>query len=263
MNALALPPRETATQETARKPWRALGVALALHASLAAALFVRAHAPVADVDDGAPAIEIDMVIAAPEVEPSQAPVGEAADASSAAPDSAARAKDETAERAPVERLADAPDAAPATPEPKHAPDKPRAETAPPSIAAAASEAAAPATIEAAPAGPVAKAPAIGLAESEARVRVRWQRTLVAHLDRHKRYPPRAVRSNAEVDVRFTIDRAGRILSSTVARSSGSAAFDEAALDMMRRSDLVPAPPPRVADEGLTFTVPVVFRTVRR
>ena len=33
----------------------------------------------------------------------------------------------------------------------------------------------------------------------------------------------------------------------------------AALAMLQRSDPVPAPPPLVADEGLSFSVPVVFR----
>jgi periplasmic protein TonB len=29
--------------------------------------------------------------------------------------------------------------------------------------------------------------------------------------------------------------------------------------MVRRSDPVPAPPPLVADEGLNFTLPVIFK----
>jgi outer membrane biosynthesis protein TonB len=36
-------------------------------------------------------------------------------------------------------------------------------------------------------------------------------------------------------------------------------FDEAALAMIHRSDPVPPPPPLVADEGLSFTLPVIFR----
>ena len=31
------------------------------------------------------------------------------------------------------------------------------------------------------------------------------------------------------------------------------------MQMMRRSDPVPPPPPVVADEGLSFTLPVIFR----
>jgi hypothetical protein len=29
--------------------------------------------------------------------------------------------------------------------------------------------------------------------------------------------------------------------------------------MVRRSDPLPAPPPLIADDGLSFTVPVIFR----
>jgi periplasmic protein TonB len=47
------------------------------------------------------------------------------------------------------------------------------------------------------------------------------------------------------------------------QGSGDASFDEAGLAMMRRADPVPPPPPRVADEGLTFTMPVIFRVKGR
>ena len=33
--------------------------------------------------------------------------------------------------------------------------------------------------------------------------------------------------------------------------------------MMKRADPVPAPPPVLADEGLSFDVPVIFRADRR
>jgi protein TonB len=50
-----------------------------------------------------------------------------------------------------------------------------------------------------------------------------------------------------------------VLSTSIVKGSGDAAFDEAALAMVRRSDPVPQPPPLVADEGLTFTLPVIFK----
>jgi TonB family protein len=50
-----------------------------------------------------------------------------------------------------------------------------------------------------------------------------------------------------------------VLSTTIEKSSGDTAFDEAALAMVKRSDPVPAPPPLIADEGLSFTLPVIFR----
>ena len=60
-------------------------------------------------------------------------------------------------------------------------------------------------------------------------------------------------------VSFALDRMGHVLSTSIVKGSGDTAFDEAALAMIRRSDPVPLPPPVVADEGLNFTLPVIFR----
>jgi len=92
-----------------------------------------------------------------------------------------------------------------------------------------------------------------------RQRAEWQKQLVGHLDRHKKYPSERSQKAAEISVRFTLDRLGHVLSVDIEKGSGDAAFDEAALAMVRRSDPVPVPPPLVADEGLSFTVPVIFR----
>ncbi len=62
---------------------------------------------------------------------------------------------------------------------------------------------------------------------------------------------------------FQLDRTGHVLATRIVRGSGDASFDEAALAMIRRSDPVPAPPPLIADEGLTFTLPVIFRVKGR
>jgi TonB family protein len=90
----------------------------------------------------------------------------------------------------------------------------------------------------------------------------WQRQLLIHLERHKRYPNSRAGKGAHVVVGFELDRRGRVSKATIVKGSGDAAFDQAALEMMKRADPVPAPPPLVADEGLTFNVPVAFR-IRR
>ena len=113
--------------------------------------------------------------------------------------------------------------------------------------------------EAIPEGPKSVAPAQGSGESAQRMRVTWQKELIAHLDRHKRYPAERSQKTAEILVSFVLDRLGHVLSTSIVKGSGDAAFDEAALAMVRRSDPVPMPPPLVADEGLNFTLPVVFR----
>ena len=123
----------------------------------------------------------------------------------------------------------------------------------------AAEATATPSSEAIPEGPRSIAPAIGTGETARRVRATWQKELVAHLDKHKRYPSERQQKAAEIYIRFTLDRLGHVLSTAIEKSSGDTAFDEAALAMVRRSDPVPQPPPLVADEGLSFTLPVIFR----
>jgi protein TonB len=87
--------------------------------------------------------------------------------------------------------------------------------------------------------------------------------LVAHLDKHKRYPAERQQKTAEIVVSFAIDRLGHVLSTSIVKGSGDTAFDEAALAMVRRSDPLPPPPPLIADDGLSFTLPVIFRVKGR
>jgi TonB family protein len=91
------------------------------------------------------------------------------------------------------------------------------------------------------------------------VRATWQRELIAHFDKHKRYPAERALKSAEILVSFALDRMGHVLSMSVVKGSGDPAFDQAALAMIKRSDPVPQPPPLIADEGLNFTLPVIFR----
>jgi protein TonB len=123
----------------------------------------------------------------------------------------------------------------------------------------ASEATAPPTVEDQPEATKSVAPVQGTGKSAQRIRATWQKQLVAHIDRHKRYPAGGARRSVTITLQFTLDRLGHVLAVDVAKGSGDAAFDAAAIAMMRRSDPVPAPPPLVADEGLSFTMPIIFR----
>jgi TonB family protein len=96
-------------------------------------------------------------------------------------------------------------------------------------------------------------------EKARRERTTWQKELMAHLDKHKRYPSERVAKGAEIVVGFELDRMGHVLSASIVKGSGDPAFDAAALSMIHRSDPVPRPPPLVADEGLNFTLPVIFK----
>ena len=91
-----------------------------------------------------------------------------------------------------------------------------------------------------------------------REKLTWEKELAAHLDKFKRYPADRVMQSAQVVVSFVLDRIGHVQAMHIVKGSGDTSFDEAALAMLQRSDPVPPPPPLVADEGLSFTLPVIF-----
>ena len=126
----------------------------------------------------------------------------------------------------------------------------------PSVAA---EATASPTLQEAPEATQSIAPSPGTGESARREQATWQKELAAHFNKFKRYPDDRKTPHAEVVVSFELDRLGHVVSKHIVKGSGDAAFDAAALDMLKRADPVPAPPPLVADEGLTFSLPVVFQ----
>lgn len=90
----------------------------------------------------------------------------------------------------------------------------------------------------------------------------WQSRLLAHLERHKRYPAeaRARRLQGVAHVRFTMDRQGRVLSAALEHSSGHAALDREALALLQRAQPLPAPSAETPGERITMTVPVDFFT---
>jgi protein TonB len=237
--------------------------AVALH--LAGVGLVYANLPVEDaVDLGAPAFEVGLDLLSPRTEATDLPPGPESDASAAAP--AQMEQKEKAEQTalpqekPVEAeepdriVAESPPNKPTEEEQKVAAVETNASTE-----SAATEATAPAPIEGAREAPLATAPVQGTGASAQRVRVTWQRKLMAHLERFKRYPSAKVPRSARIEVGFTLDRLGHVVSAEIRQGSGDPAFDQAALSMLHRADPVPPPPPLVADEGLNFTLPVVYR----
>lgn len=88
----------------------------------------------------------------------------------------------------------------------------------------------------------------------------WQSRLLAHLERHKRFPSQAQlrRLRGTVLVAFSLDRSGRVVAQTVDTSSGHSPLDAAALDMLVRAQPLPAPPPEIPGAVLQLTVPVRF-----
>ncbi|TIS88049.1 MAG: energy transducer TonB, partial [Mesorhizobium sp.] len=87
---------------------------------------------------------------------------------------------------------------------------------------------------------------------------KWESRLTAWINRHKRYPSAAKsrRAQGNVNVTFTMDPSGRVLSARVVRSSGDAELDRAALAVLQGAT-VPAPPPELGSRVIR-TAPFVF-----
>ncbi len=254
-----------ARQKTSRRLWIIAALsALALHLAGAALALANLKSDEANDGLGAPAIEIGLDMSSPRQDASDLPPGPDSDASVASPDMPEQKAEleETDLPKDLPTETDNPDRV-VTPNEVKKPVEDEAKVATVQSAASqqsvAAEAMAAPSSENIPQGPRSVAPAQGTGESARRAKLTWQKELIAHLDRHKRYPAERARKSAEILVSFVLDRMGHVLLARVVKGSGDPAFDEAALAMVRRSDPVPQPPPAVADEGLSFTLPVIFR----
>jgi periplasmic protein TonB len=254
-----------AEQKPSRRLWIFAGLAaLALHVGGAALALAHLRAVEPDDTFGAPAIEIGLEMTSPHLEATDLPPGPDVEASVASPALAEQKAEvqETELPKDVPTESDDPDRV-VTPNAANKPKEDDSKVAEvqtsASMESVAAEATATPSSEVIPEGAHSVAPAQGTGASAQRLRATWQKQLVAHLDRHKRYPADRQQKSAEIVVSFVLDRLGHILSTSIVKGSGDAAFDAAALAMVRRSDPVPQPPPAVADEGLNFTLPVIFK----
>jgi protein TonB len=257
--------------ETGQKPSRRLWIfaavaALALHVG-GGALAV-AHMQTGDTEElGSPGIDIGLEFMSPRLETSDLPAGPDTDASLASPQLVEQKaevketelpKDVPTETADADRQVTLNDSH----KPKEDDPKVAAVQTSASMESAQQEATAAPTVDEAPEGR-SQTPAQGVGKNLQRQRASWFAELSAHFEKHKRNPPLEKFKNTRVIVSVTFDRLGHVVSSSIAESSGDPAYDEAALAMLRRSDPVPQPPPLIADEGLTYTLPVVFRVKGR
>jgi TonB family protein len=255
----------TISQKPSMLLWSLAGLgALMLHAGIVAAIVTQLDFSEPDDQLGAPSVEVGLEMLAPHDDQEDLPPGPLSEASTASP-------------AVVEQKAtpDQSDLPRATPMETDDPDQlvsPNAVKKPddkdpvikeveamPSAESVAAEATAPPSSDVAQEAFRSVAPVQGTGQSTQKAITTWQKELVSFLDRHKRYPDGKARRNADILVSFTLDRLGHVLETSIVKSSGDPSFDAAAIAMIRRSDPVPQPPAVVADAGLTFTLPVIFR----
>jgi len=236
--------------------------ALAIHASIAVAVFH--YMSDATNDLGAPGLVIDVDLNAPPPDPTDLPVGPSAEALSPAPP--VMSQKAVVEVADLPRAipteTDNPDWASTLDEKKADEQDPKAAAvqAAPSNASVTSEATTLPSVDGALPSQRSATPALGTGNRAVRDRVTWEKELAAHFDKFKRYPYGRTERGAEVVVTFVLDSMGHVISTQIKKSSGDSAFDAAALAMLKRADPVPPPPPAVAEGGLAFTLPVIFHS---
>lgn len=118
---------------------------------------------------------------------------------------------------------------------------------------------APAKIDA-PIAETTAASAIGTGRDALLAQATWQKSLLSHLNTHKRYPAeaRARAQQGTAKVQFRIDRAGKVVDATVLASAGSGVLDAEALAVLKRSSPLPAPPESMTGEIITLILPIQF-----
>jgi TonB family protein len=129
----------------------------------------------------------------------------------------------------------------------------------PSTRASTSAAASPA--RAAASGSAGRAGASGETEFGGRATASsYQAQVLAHLSRYRIYPPEAQsRGITGVStVRFALAPDGQVLASSLARGSGAAMLDEAAVAMVRRASPFPPFPPGLGRARMDFAAPIRF-----
>jgi TonB family protein len=251
-----------------RPSWRlwsiAAAAALTLHFGGAALAIV--HLQGTDGDDGlgANGVEIAFEMASPKVTDDQLPPGPDTDASMASPQLAEQKAEVKETELPKDKVHE--DETPDRVVTENDSNKPKEDD--PKIAAVqtqastesvAQEATARQSLEeSAPEAEKAKAPNVGIGKDKKRLSAEWGRQISAYFELHKRYPHVKKAKNATVKVHLTLNRLGNVVQVGVLHSSGDAAFDEAALDMIRRSDPVPRPPAELTDDTFSYSLNVNF-----
>lgn len=108
----------------------------------------------------------------------------------------------------------------------------------------------------------AAAPVRGAASRDPDAAPNWRSSLVARLERYKRYPPEA-QSRGEhgvAQLAFRVDRSGGVHTPRIVRSSGSNLLDAATLALVERAAPLPPPPPELKGAQIAVVVPIQYNS---
>jgi TonB family protein len=251
-----------------RPPWRLWTIAAVAAVSLhvGGAALALAHLKSDDGADGlgANVTEIGVELASPAAEDVDLPPGPDADASVASPALAEQKAEVKPSDLPKEtpKESEEPDRVVTENEQKKpTEDEPKVETVQTAASqeSVAQEATAQQRLENAHEANAAAAPNVGIGKDNQRLAATWAKQISAYFELHKRYPKTDKVKAAKVKVSLVLNRLGHVVSLAVAETSGDAMFDEAALDMIRRSDPVPRPPAALTEDTFSYNLSVDFK----
>ncbi len=105
-----------------------------------------------------------------------------------------------------------------------------------------------------------KAQVAGVRIQPSPTEITWQRALLFHLNRHKRYPTEARSRHVQgvTKVEFKIDGTGKLVHAEIVKGSGSKLLDDEALAVLERASPFPAPPDRSPGETIHLALPIEF-----
>ena len=104
----------------------------------------------------------------------------------------------------------------------------------------------------------ALAPVVGVGKDILKLTTDWNRKISARIKLHQINPEGKANNNQKVKVTFTVNRRGNVLSADVAESSGDAAYDAAAISMVRKSDPFEPPPAKLTDDRFERIIEISF-----
>lgn len=257
------------TQEQ-RPSWRLWTIAAVAAVSLhvAGAALALTHLTSDDGSDGlgANVADIGVELVSPAAEDTELPPGPDADASVASPALAEQKAEVKPTDVPKEtpKESEEPDRVVTQNEQKKpTDDDPKVETVQTAASqeSVAQDATARQHIEGAREANAAAAPNIGIGRDNQTLTAKWGKKISAYFELHKRYPKTEKTKAAKVKLSMVINRLGHVVSLAIAETSGDPMFDEAALDMVRRSDPVPRPGDdlKLTDDSISFNLDVDFK----
>ncbi|MDF0495817.1 energy transducer TonB [Bradyrhizobium yuanmingense] len=104
----------------------------------------------------------------------------------------------------------------------------------------------------------ALAPVVGLGKDILKITVDWNKKISARIKQHQINPEGRENANQKVTVSFALNRKGNVVSVDVIASSGDAAYDAAAISMVRKADPFEPPPVQLTEERFERTLEINF-----